>query len=97
MKKIKYGMLAFVMFATFGYKSAEKTTVTNENRENSPKVEASFQKERVFEGTFQGIEQGDYAYFKVKNAKEEKSLMVLNTDKTYEKISANPKKFISKK
>ena len=97
MKKIKYGMLAFVMFATFGYKSAEKTTVTNENRENSPKVEASFQKERVFEGTFQGIEQGDYAYFKVKNAKEEKSLMVLNTDKTYEKISANPKKFIGKK
>ncbi len=97
MKKVQYGLLAFVMFATFGYRNAEKATVTKENTENSPKVEVSFQKEQVFEGTFQGIEQGDYAYFKVKNAKEEKSLMVLNTDKTYEKIAANPKKFIGKK
>lgn len=97
MKKVKYGLLAFVMCATFAYKSAEKPTATKENTANSPKIEASLQKEQVFEGTFQGIEQGDYAYFKVKNAKEEKSLMVLNTDKTYEKIAANPKKFIGKK
>ena len=113
MKKVKYGILAFVMCATFACKKAEKDTskenskeksttekpaeTSKENSSETPKTEKSSQNEQVFEGTFEGIEQGDYAYFKVKNGKEEKSFMIFNTDKTYETISANPEKYIGKK
>ena len=97
MKKVQYGMLAFVMCATFGYRNAEKATVITENTESSPKVEISSQNEQVFEGTFDGIEQGDYAYFKVRGVAEDKSFMVLNADKTYKAISANPEKFIGRR
>ncbi|TAE72202.1 MAG: hypothetical protein EAZ85_09865 [Bacteroidetes bacterium] len=96
MRKIQYATLLFVFCSAFAYKNVKKEKCDlNEN--TTKKTEITSQKEQIFEGTFDGIEQGDYAYFKVKNSKEEKSFMVLNVDKTYEKISAQPEKYMGKK
>ncbi len=100
MKKIQFGISLFLfLFCTaFAYKNIEKSKYDLvQSERKTPKSEVFIQKEQIFEGTFTGIEQGDYAYFKVKNAKAEKSFMVIKTDKTYETISANPDKYIGKK
>jgi hypothetical protein len=72
--------------------TTEKEAPKSEETEK-PKEEATGN-QQVTEGTFVGIEQGDYFYFKVKPENgDEKSLMVLKGDDTYEKISANPDKY----
>lgn len=72
--------------------TTEKETPKSEESEK-PKEEAN-SNQQVTEGTFVGIEQGDYFYFKVKPENgDEKSFMVLKGDDTYEKIAANPDKF----
>lgn len=109
LKQIIFIILLSLAFACGGEKSektdAEKKdsseTVKNESEKSESKEEKkadSDAKEEVLEGTFAGLEQGDYFYFKVKSENgEEKSLMVLHPDKTYEEIEANPQKFIGKK
>jgi hypothetical protein len=109
MKKAKHSIFISLLTLTFacGGGNSEKSdivkkdsieTVTEdkkEAKEDKPKADVA---EEVLEGTFLGIEQGDYAYFKVKAANgDEKSLMVLDTDETYQKIEAAPDKFVGKK
>jgi hypothetical protein len=72
--------------------TTEKEAPQAEETEKS-KEEVS-DKQQVTVGTFIEIEQGDYFYFKIKPENgDEKSLMVLKGDDTYEKIAANPDKF----
>jgi hypothetical protein len=72
--------------------TTEKETPKTGEKEKS-KTEVS-DKQQVTTGTFVEIEEGDYAHFNFKTESgEEKSLFVLQTDDTYEKISANPKKY----
>jgi outer membrane lipoprotein-sorting protein len=49
-------------------------------------------------GTFVGVEQGDYFYFKMKtDSGEEKSLMVLQGDDTFDAMFENPDSYKGKK
>ncbi len=79
--------------------SSETTEKENMNTDETeqPEEEVSAN-QQVIVGTFVGIEQGDYFYFKIKPENgDEKSFMVLKGDDTYEKIAANPKEFEGKK
>lgn len=68
----------------------------NTQGKSSEKVDSNQQK--VIEGTFMGLQQGDLFYFNIKdNSGKTWSLIVMKTDATYEKISANPAQYKGKK
>ncbi|MDX2301371.1 MAG: hypothetical protein NW226_01170 [Microscillaceae bacterium] len=67
----------------------------NQPENNTEQADAG---QEVTIGTFVGIDQGDYFYFRVKpDQGEELSLMVLQGDETYRKIEAAPDTYIGKK
>lgn len=93
-----FALLVTTMLACGGGSKSEETPKdsTAVTTETAPKEEVAnntTQQETV--GTFLGLEQGDYFYFKVKpdDGSEEKSFMVLNTDETYKQIEADPAKY----
>lgn len=95
--------LAIVLIACGGKSDKSEETAKKDSAEvkDVPKVEdvakkqeTTSDKQQVAIGTFVSIDQGDYAHFifKPENG-EEKNLFVLNTDETFDKISANPDKY----
>lgn len=80
--------------------STEETMEEEETKEvNEEEVPTEEPEEgtEIAEGTFAGIEQGDYAYFLIKTKEgEEKSFMVLQTDAVFEQIMEEPKLYIGK-
>ena len=49
------------------------------------------------EGTFTGIEQGDYAHWNMRTKAGEISFYILKPDASVEKVLANPKPFVGRK
>lgn len=49
------------------------------------------------EGTFTGIEQGDYAHWKMRTKSGEVSFYILKPDASVEKVLAKPKPFVGRK
>lgn len=104
MKQLNYLILSFFVVATLacgGGKSTseetskDSTAVTTETTEKKAQEGIANAAQQEIVGTFLGIEQGDYFYFRLKpdDGSEERSFMVLNTDETYAKIEADPEKY----
>lgn len=54
--------------------------------------------EQVIEGSFLGIEEGDYFHWNMRDATgRERSFFILNPDSTVDKVIANPEAFVGKK
>lgn len=78
--------------------NTDEESTSNEETETNTEENDLPKDAQIVEGTFGGIEQGDYFYLLVNISDEESiSIMVLDTDEFYNNIEAAPEEFEGKK